>query len=217
MEPILLIIIFAALVFSIYRFSKHKPLSPLMPKKYNFGKRQVTFKAAIKLLEERKAKTLIETGVAREGLKLTRCDGASTIVFGMWAQQNSAFLHSVDIDPKAIEIAQKEINQMSLQDHVKLHVQDSVEFLKDFQGKVDFLYLDSYDYPRNDPEGQSASQVHHLKEFQAIESKLHEKTLVLIDDCRKPGGGKGKLVITYMQQKGWKILMKKYQVLLGKL
>ena len=217
MEIILLIIAGSVIIFFIYTTFRHKPLSPLMPKKYNFGKRRGTFRATINLLEERKAKMLIETGVAREGLKQTKGDGASTFIFGTWAKQNEAILHSVDIDPKAIEIAQKETDQLSLQDHVKLHVQDSVEFLKNFQEKVDFLYLDSYDYPRNDPEGQRASQEHHLKEFQAIEPRLHEKTIVLIDDCRKPGGGKGKLVISYMQQKGWKILIKKYQVLLGKL
>lgn len=216
MEIILLIIICSAVIFFVYKSSKHKPLSPLMPKKYNFGKRRVTFRATIKLLEERKAKTLVETGVAREGLKYTKSDGASTLVLGIWAKQNNAFLHSVDIDPTAIEIAQKEVDHLSLQKHVQLHVQDSVEFLKTFEEKVDFLYLDSYDYSRKDITVQRASQEHHFKEYQAIEPRLHEKTIVLIDDCRLPGGGKGKLVIEYMQKKGWKILMNKYQVLLVK-
>jgi predicted O-methyltransferase YrrM len=216
MEIILLIIICFAVIFFVYKSFKHKPLSPLMPKKYNFGKRRVTFRTTIQLLEERKAKTLVETGVAREGLKYTKSDGASTLVFGTWAKQNNTLLHSVDIDPTAIETAQKEVDQLSLQKHVQLHVQDSVEFLKTFEEQVDFLYLDSYDYSRKDTTVQRNSQEHHFKEFQAIEPHLHEKTIVLIDDCRLPGGGKGKLVIEYMQKKGWKILMNKYQVLLVK-
>ena len=216
MEIALIIIVCSAIIFFVYKSSKHKPLTPLMPKNYNFGKRRATFRATIKLLEERKAKILVETGVAREGLKYTKSDGASTLVFGTWAKQNNAFLHSVDIDPVAIETAQEQINQSSLQTHVKLHVQDSVSFLGNFQEKVDFLYLDSYDYSRKDIAIQKASQEHHLKEFQAIETRLHDKTIVLIDDCRLPGGGKGKLVIDYMQKKGWKIFLKKYQVLLVK-
>lgn len=203
-----------AIIYFIRKSPKHKSLSPLMPQKYNFGKRRDTFQTAVKLMKERKAKMLIETGVARHGLRLARTDGASTIVFGVWAKKNGAFLHSVDIDPQAIEIAQKQVNEFSLQNHVTLHAQDSVEFLKNFEQEVDFLYLDSYDYPRNDAKEQKDSQEHHLKEFKAIEHQLHDKTIVLIDDCHRPGGGKGKLVIAYMQQKGWKILMKKYQVLL---
>jgi len=216
METTLLIIAFLVISYLVYKSAKHKPLTPLMPRKYNFGKRRVTFRTTLKLLEEREAKILIETGVAREGLKFTKSDGASTIVFSKWAQQNDAILHSVDIDPKAIDIAQKQLDELSLQGSAQLHLQDSVAFLQSFHEKVDFIYLDSYDYPPKDPAGQKASQEHHLKEFQAIEPKLHEKTVVLIDDCRKPGGGKGKLVIEYMRQKGWEIALKKYQVLLVK-
>jgi len=51
---------------------------------------------------------------------------------------------------------------------------------------------------------QIASQEHHLKEIKVIEEKLHGKSLILIDDCDKPGGGKGKLVISYLKERGWK-------------
>ena len=79
---------------------------------------------------------------------------------------------------------------------------------------IDFLYLDSYDYSKTDLEIQRKSQEHHLQEFKIIEDRLHKNTIVLIDDCGLPGGGKGKTVIAYMLQKGWEIIINKYQVLL---
>ena len=75
------------------------------------------------------------------------------------------------------------------------------------------MYLDSYDY-NNDPEVQLKSQTHHLNEFKAIENQLHDKSIVLIDDCDLPNGGKGKLVVEYMLKNGWEIFIKAYQILL---
>lgn len=200
----------------LYKLISHKSLYPLLPREYNFKRRRNSFRLTMNLLKERNAKMLVETGVARKGLKNTKYDGASTIVFGLWAKQNDATLHSVDIDPSAVEEAQKEVKLNDIEGVVNLNVSDSVAFLEQFPHKVDFLYLDSYDYPKRDPQGQKASMDHHLKEIRAIENKLHEKSIILIDDCDKPGGGKGKLVIDYLKPKGWKILYKGYQVLLGK-
>lgn len=49
---------------------------------------------------------------------------------------------------------------------------------------------------------QLKSKTHHLNEFMAIENQLHDKTIVLIDDCDLPNGGKGKLVVDYMLKNG---------------
>ncbi len=93
---------------------------------------------------------------------------------------------------------------------------DSLEFLKEFNKPVDYLYLDSYDYSKKDKGIQIRSQEHHLKEFQTIENQLHDNSVVLIDDCRLPGGGKGKKVVEYMIKRDWVILLDKYQILLVK-
>lgn len=55
---------------------------------------------------------------------------AATIVFGKWAKLNDAFLHSVDIDKVSIENAFKEVQAQQLEEHVKIHLSDSVAFLK---------------------------------------------------------------------------------------
>ncbi|WP_373517330.1 class I SAM-dependent methyltransferase [Pricia sp.] len=199
--------------FFIGKFVKHKSLYPFMPFRYDFRKRRDTFRRCLDLLDKTNARTIIETGTSREGLHGAKSNGAATIVFGKWAQLNQAFVHSVDISERSVEASQKEVVAQGLVESVKIHLSDSIQFLESFAEKVDFLYLDSYDYS-NDVEVQLKSQTHHLKEFKAIEHQLHEKSIVLIDDCDLPNGGKGKLVVEYMLKKGWKILMQEYQILL---
>lgn len=211
-----IIIVIILVAKPIYKILSHRSLFPLLPKEFNFKRRRNSFRLSMQLMAERNAKVLVETGVARKGLRNTKYDGASTIVFGLWAKQNKGILYSVDIDPDAVEEARKEAENSNVLDFVKLNVSDSEAYLKSFNEQVDFLYLDSYDYPKHDKAEQIASQEHHMKEIKAIEDKLHDNSLILIDDCDKPGGGKGKLVIAYLKEKGWKIIYKGYQVLLSK-
>ena len=195
------------------KFIKHKSLYPFMPFRYDFRKRRNTFLKSLELMDKIQAKIIIETGTSREGLHGAKSNGAATIVFGKWAKQNNAIVHSVDISEKSIEVAQIEVNKQGLASNVKIHHSDSIVFLENFKEKVDFLYLDSYDYS-DYPEVQIKSQMHHLKEFKAIENQLHENTIVLIDDCALPNGGKGKLAVEYMLKKDWKIIMEAYQIML---
>tara|TARA_R110002073_G_scaffold126764_4_gene271805 strand:- start:12041 stop:12712 length:672 start_codon:yes stop_codon:yes gene_type:complete len=213
---IIAVLLLTVLIDYTIKFVKHKSLYPFMPFKYNFRRRRVTFAKTLKLLKERQAKTILETGTSREGLKNTKGDGGATIVFGKWAQQNSANLHSVDISEESVKGSQDAVNEQGLNDTVTIHLNDSLEFLKTFNQNVDFLYLDSYDYSKTDKDVQLKSQEHHLKEFKTIENKLHKNSIVLIDDCGLPGGGKGKTVIEYMLKKKWEILIDAYQVLLVK-
>jgi predicted O-methyltransferase YrrM len=217
MLDILLYIVYALLAVLLIagarKFVRHKSLYPLLPYKYNFRKRRNTLRATIRLLEKRGAKVLVETGTARGGLARTKAEGASTVVFGIWAKKHGARLHSVDIDAASIEGARSAVTEVQVDDVVHFHLSDSVAFLAGFADSVDFLYLDSYDY-HHDPAIQRASQEHHLREFEAIEGRLHDKSVVLIDDCNLEGGGKGKLVIERMLQSGWKTVLDEYQVLL---
>ena len=205
-----------AVAYVIYRKLRWKTLEPLLPKDYNFGKRQKTFRRAIELLDERGATCLIETGVARYGLRNSKSDGASTAVFGLWANTNNASLYSVDISPESIAGAREAVEELGLMEQVKLVTGDSVQFLENFADPVDFLYMDSYDYDKHDQSVQIASQEHHLKEFKAIEEQLGSDSVVLIDDCDLSGGGKGKTVIEYMTRKGWQVDTSAYQILLTK-
>ena len=198
------------------KFRRHKSLYPFMPFKYNFRRRRHSFKKTLELLTERQAKILVETGTSRNGLENTRGDGAATIVFGKWAKKYNARLFSADISKDSVAGSQKAVEEQELEDYVSVHHQDALEFLKSFDKTIDFLYLDSYDYSRTDTDIQKKSQEHHLKEFKLAEPKLHDQSIVLIDDCGLPGGGKGKLVVDYMAKKEWEIVINAYQILLVK-
>ncbi|MDT8346962.1 MAG: class I SAM-dependent methyltransferase [Flavobacteriaceae bacterium] len=219
MTYFLYLLIAVLAIYSLYFFikrKKHRPIPQYLPAHYNFGKRQASFIATLDLLDSRSSKTLIETGTARKGLANVKGDGAGTILFGIWAKQNNATLHSVDIDGQAVAASRAAVKAEKLDDVVSVHEMDSLKFLAEFKDPVDFLYLDSYDYDEKDPVVQQKSQEHHLLEFKAIEDQLHDKSVVLIDDCGLKGGGKGKTVIAYMQSKGWRIFLEAYQVLLVK-
>lgn len=214
MKYVLLFVSVVLLAVILRKLFRYKTLTPLLPRKYNFGKRRDTLREVLRLLDERGARVLLETGVARMGLEKAKGDGASTIVFGLWAKNNDAHLYSVDIDPDATQRAGVAVDEMGLGDNVTLVTSDSVEYLDEFTESVDFLYLDSYDYHKTDTAIQKASQDHHLKEINAIEGCLHDDTVILIDDCDLPNGGKGKLVIQYLTEAGWKVHMSEYQVIM---
>lgn len=214
MKFVLLFVSVVLLAVVLRKLFRYKTLAPLLPRKYNFGKRRDTLREVLRLLDERGARILLETGVARMGLEKSKGDGASTIVFGLWAKNNDAHLYSVDIDPEATRRAGVAVDAMDLGDSVTLVTSDSVEYLDEFTDSVDFLYLDSYDYHKTDTAIQKASQDHHLKEINAIEGCLHDDTVILIDDCDLPNGGKGKLVIQYLTEAGWKVHMSEYQVIM---
>jgi len=138
-------------------------------------------------------------------------DGGSTIIFGKWATTRNAKLYSVDIDIRSVLCAR--MNTADWTQNVSIIHSDSVEFLKNFEQPIDFLYLDSYDYNKKNPK---PAQEHCLNELLAAEDKLSDKAVVMIDDCDPQDGGKGPLAITHLVKNGWEILLSKRQVILTK-
>ncbi len=216
LQIIIALIVLIAIIILAKKLSKHKSLFPLMPFKYNFNLRRDTFKETLQLLEKRNGKMILETGTSRDGLKNTAGDGAATIVFGKWAKIHKGEVISVDISNDSIKGAQQGLHEENLNDVVTLHLSDSVAFLEKFNRPIDLLYLDSYDYSLHDTEIQAKSQEHHLKEFVAVEKNLHKNSIILIDDCDLPGGGKGKIVVDHLLKKDWVIVTNAYQILLVK-
>jgi predicted O-methyltransferase YrrM len=162
-------------------------------------------------MEERKVKVIVEAGTARCGDTNFDGDGGSTILFGHWAVDHDAKMYSVDISQSHIDIATKVT--LPYLSHLSYVLSDSAAFLQSFEGKIDFLYLDSWDYSETDPE---PAQIHNLKEVTAALDKLHDNSIVMIDDCNVPGGGKGKLAIAYMVEKGWRTHINRHHVILLK-
>lgn len=175
--------------------------------------RYKTFVAMFKLLEKRKAKILVETGTERwkEAKNCFDGDGGATILLSHWAKDHNAILYSVDINETHLSYC--DYNIKDYKPHVQLVHSDSVAFLEQFSKPIDFLYLDSYDYSEKDPD---PAQQHCLREIQAAEDKLHDRSIVMIDDCNIPGGGKGLLAIQYLLSRGWVLHRNKHQVILLK-
>ena len=203
MRKFLLALIFVGL-FNLAHASLNQYLRPS-------DKRYGSFKMAKKLIKKRGLKTWVETGTSRNGACNCQGDGCSTMIFSDYLQDLPGELYSVDIDPVAVEACFNAVNYSK--DRVHVFCQDSVSFLADFQAKIDFLYLDSYDFDVNNPR---PSQEHHLKEIKAAYKKLHKNSVVMIDDCDLPHGGKGKLAIEYLKNKGWKKVYNGYQVIMVK-
>ncbi|WP_068471337.1 class I SAM-dependent methyltransferase [Candidatus Protochlamydia phocaeensis] len=174
-------------------------------------KRYASLKLALDLMSQRQAKIVVETGTARCGAQGFIGDGSATLIFGEWALDHGSLLYSVDINPDAITAARMSIGPYN--PNVQLVCQDSIAFLSQFNQSIDFLYLDSFDYDIFNP---GPSQEHHLKEILAVYPKLTDNSVIMIDDCDVPGGGKGALVIPYLIDKGWKVLYSGYQVILIK-
>ncbi len=173
--------------------------------------RYQTFKKALKLMNQRGAKIIVETGTTR-GINLKDIfagDGGSTLIFARWAATQQANLYSVDICPTAFTNAAEFL--APYRKHTTCICMDSVAFLENFDQPIDLLYLDSYDFDSHNP---IPSQEHHLKEIQAAYPKLTDQTIIMIDDCGLAHGGKGKLVIEFLLNLNWKIVANDYQVIL---
>jgi hypothetical protein len=171
--------------------------------------RYKTFLKVLKLLDERGARVIVETGTDRNGIEGCKSDGCSTLIFAEWSRSRKAEFFSIDIDEKALRQAAKFLGEA--RKFVHFVCIDSVAFLENFNRPIDFLYLDSFDFDENNPR---PSQEHHLKEIKAAYPRLTKNSIVMIDDCALPHGGKGKLAIEFLLEKGWKILLLKHQTIL---
>ena len=179
---------------------------------YNHSKniRFNSFKFALMEAEKRKLKTIVETGCARGKTKLfffskiNWKDGMSTMIFSDYARYIGGSLTTCDIEKRNIYHAKKFVKKNK--DFVNFVIDDSLNFLTNFNNEIDFLYLDSLD-------GQfiEASD-HQLKEITIARKKLNPNGLVLLDDK----GAKTNLSIDFMLKNDFKIINEtKEQVLLS--
>lgn len=173
------------------------------------GVRYPSMKIALNLLHQRGGEVIVETGTTR-AINDFGGAGMATIFFGDYCQRYGKQLWTVDILPEAITLS-KELTK-EYKDHINYIVDDSLHFLEVFDKKIDLLYLDSYDYPIDEnSDDVVASQTHQLREFQVAEDKLHELSIVILDDNAWPNGGKCKLTKDYLIEKGWVCLWDDFQ------
>ena len=176
------------------------------PKNFRFS----SFSFALKEAHKRNHKIIVETGVSRGKekflffVKKNWNDGMSTMIFSDYVKFIKGSLYSCDIKKKNLDNAKKFIKNNL--DYVTFIHDDSINFLKNFQNKIDFLYLDSLD-------GQFVeSSEHQLKEITASLNLLKEDSLILLDDK----GVKTNLSLDFLKKNKYKIINEtKSQVLLS--
>lgn len=188
-----------------------KTYKPLLDQ--SFRKRGDGFYSILFLAEKHQQRTgkpilIVETGSIR-GEVLNMSDGASTFIFSHFLNGKNGMVHSVDLDPKAKYLIEKDLKLSN----VKAYTMDSVAFLRSFPNPeaITLLYLDSYDVDFDFP--QPAAE-HHLQEIKAIYDKLQPGTIIVVDDNIVRNGkptGKGFLVERFLQQKGVPLIYDGYQ------
>lgn len=167
--------------------------------------RYYTFQIAINLLRQRHTDpVIIETGCQRQEEDVGA--GMSTSIFAEYVQRYGGFLITVDNDPIHLDRAKGYVSDLS-KEQVFFIEMDSVQFLRDYNDRCDLLYLDSLDWPIAEHEGNVEMQQkcinHCLNEFKAIEERLGDNTILLVDDNQIKGGGKPQLLKPYLIQKDW--------------
>ncbi len=189
------------------------------------GKRGITMRFALEHIVDEPI--IAETGCVRSADNWLG-DGMSTVVFAEWARDHGGFLWSVDIDPASVKLASQLTEGMPRW----IECGDSVAFLRSMHAPIDLLYLDSLDYPHGaliDLHGAQLdtmsedeivelhsdlilpSQEHCANELRAALPRLHDRSIVLIDDAALPGGGKARLARRILTDEGWRCIMDDYQ------
>jgi hypothetical protein len=139
-------------------------------------------------------------------------DGHSSLLLARAAKE----FHTVDIDMGCAKLTRSELKKHNLWSKSNVYCGDGIKFLQDFDKQINFLYLDAWDveYPNH--------AEMHLEAFKTAENKLAEKSVILIDDTdigysvekgfhndEECLGGKGRLLIPFLQQKdNFKLLFK---------
>ena len=182
--------------------------------KYNHLKniRFNSFFKSLSIADSRNLKTFVETGTARGKKKFyffdkfNWKDGMSTIMFAEYIKYKGGQLYSIDLSKDNINNAIKFTKKFK--NYIKFIVSDSVYYLKNVKFKIDFLYLDSLD-----GHDSKAASLHQLNEIQCAIDKLHDNSIVLVDDKST----KGNLSIDFMLKENFKIINEtKEQVLLSR-
>ncbi len=146
----------------------------------------------IALAKEKRCRTVVEIGSIRNtGVEWIEGDGHATL---HWVEHFEE-VYSYDIDKKATELTNILAGSKK---NLIAECRDGVEALQNFPKRIDLLYLDAWDViPGTDYREK------HLEAFQKAEDKLHENSMILIDDMEYGQKGKGGLIIPYAIIRGW--------------
>ena len=150
--------------------------------------------------------TIVEIGASREfNQKAYQMDGLITLhLLDMMTRKNGVLL-SVDIDPITIY----NLTGLFSGHNASAHCQDGVDFLIEFEEKIDVLVLDSMDV------WLPGYKEHHLSLYQAARGNLSEHAVLVLDDIFPMDNlGKGELVLPVAIEDGFKYIVQGYTTIM---
>lgn len=196
----------------------------------NWNIRKKPFPFISKAIDQFKSihgKTIVEVGTMRVPMEHDINDtehdccmeGHSSVLFA----SNCDNFHTVDIDMNASKTAYKSLKKLNLKNNWNVYNGDGIKFLKDFNEKIDLLFLDAWDF------GTPYFAEKHLEAYKAAEDKLNKSHIILVDDTdvnitpergfhndEESMGGKGAVLIPYLLENKYKVLFKGRQTCLIK-
>jgi len=177
-------------------------------------KRATGFDFAFEYLRKITNPLIVETGCARIENNYAG-DGQSSLLFDKYINEYGGEFITVDLSHDSVENCKRQMvcpRTAVVESDSVSYLQHLNQKLKDENRKIDFLYLDSFDF-NNDVRMESAA--HHLKELLAIQDSLKSGALVAVDDNWFEGEkrtGKGFLVLQYLEAYGIKPAFDGYQI-----
>ena len=180
------------------------------------GHRQSGFDHIFDFLKQRQNPLIVETGCARQENNYEG-DGQSSLMFDKYISEYGGDFYTVDLAKESVQYCQSKVSNKTT-----VVESDSITYLKklnqhflDNNRKIDFLYLDSFDAPRDEPDVVYMSALHHLYELLTIAPSLSGGALIGVDDNWIDNGklaGKGQFVFDYMQKSGRPLCHDGYQL-----
>lgn len=134
--------------------------------------------------------TVVEIGCVRFAQEIPS-DGWSTVHLATAAADHGWKLHSVDVDPQAVEIACNATADLP----GEVHLADGAEWLAAFAGPIDGLFLDG-----------SADPAEAVAQYQA--ARLADRAVIVVDDVQPIGQqawGKGDLLLDALERDGFTV------------
>lgn len=173
------------------------------------NQRYVSFRMALDFLYRKENAIIVETGTLR--MRDDWGGGCSTLIFGEFCKRNIAKLKTVDIKQENLLVSQNVTKEYA--PYIEYIHRDSIQYLLNYVGKIDLLYLDSLDCNCDPKEANEIPQKHQLSEYQAAKKNLKVGSLVLLDDCQFENGGKCKMTKAQLKAEGQTLLLDSYQSL----
>jgi hypothetical protein len=132
--------------------------------------RSAGFDVIFNYLKNIKEPLIIETGCAREEDNYEG-DGQSSLLFDKYVAEYGGHFMTVDISDISVNYCKSKMtspNSLVIKNDSILFLKQLNEKLLEDGKQIDFLYLDSFDAPRDQPDVVLRSALHHMYELTTI-------------------------------------------------